>query len=222
MTASKSRYFVWTEDHDVLMLREAVTSEPYNFKPKSSERGKVWESIAAHLNSLRTPEFRVTARAVRDRYALLISRHNLKQREEEKASGINVTELTELDALLEEIREREKSAEEKSDALRNERKAKDEKEKAKAEEIRQAALQTITIRESDDSGEKPKKAKLRRSTSDAIGFLAEKSEKGRELKKEKLAIRKRELDLAQTRQEEADQHDAATAAASTAKHSNYA
>ncbi|CAH3154306.1 unnamed protein product, partial [Porites lobata] len=200
-TANKSRYFVWTEDHDVLMLREAVTSEPYNFKPKSSERGKVWESIATYLNSLKTPEFRVTARAVRDRYALLTSRHKLKQREEEKASGIDVPELTELDALLEEIREREKSAEEKSDALRNERKAKDEKEKAKAEEIRQAAPQTMAIRKNDDSGEKPKKAKLRRSTSDAIGFLAEKSEKERELKKEELAIRKRELDRAETRQE---------------------
>ena len=205
MTACKSRYFVWTEDHDVLMLREAVTSEPYNFKPKSSERGKVWESIATYLNSLKTPEFRVTARAVRDRYALLVSRHKLKQKEEEKASGIDVPELTEPDALLEEIREREKSAKEKSDALRNERKAKDEKEKAKAEEIRQAALQTMVIRKSDDSGEKPKNAKLRRSTSDAIGFLAEKSERERELKKEELAIRKRELDLAETGQEVAAQ-----------------
>ena len=99
--------------------------------------------------------------------------------------------------------------------------------------MRQAALQVMTIRKSDDSGEKPKKAKLRRSTSDAIGFLAEKSEKERELKKEELAIKKRELDLAETRQEEAaqqqqtkvvtaDQRDAATAAASTAKPSNYA
>ena len=193
MTANKSRYVDWTEDHDVLMLRKAVMSEPYNFKPKSSERGKVCESIAAYLISLKTPEFRVTARAVRDRYALLISRHKLKQREEEKASGIDVPELTELDALLEEIREREKSAEEKNDTLRNERKAKDEKEKAKAEEIRQAALQTIAIRKSDDSGENPKKAKLRRSTSDAIGFLAEKSEKERELKKEELAIKKESL-----------------------------
>ncbi|XP_067017578.1 uncharacterized protein [Acropora muricata] len=203
--SSKSRYFVWTEDHDVLMLREAVTSEPYNFKPKSSERGKVWECIAAYLNSLKTPEFRVTARAVRDRYALLISRHKLKQREEEKASGIDVPEPTELDTLLEEIREREKSAEEKIDALRNDKKAKDEKEKAAAEEIRQAAVQTMAKRKSDDNGEKPKKAKLRRSTSDAIEFLAEKSEKERELKKEELGIKKRELDLAETRQEEAAQ-----------------
>ena len=57
----------------------------------------------------------------------------------------------------EEIREREKIAEEKADTLRNEKKAKDEKEKAAAEEIRQAALQTMTKRKSDDSGEKPKK-----------------------------------------------------------------
>ena len=54
------------EDHDVLMLCKAVTSKPYNFKPKSSERGKVWESIATYVNSLKSPEFRVTVRAVRD------------------------------------------------------------------------------------------------------------------------------------------------------------
>ena len=197
---------MWTEGHDILMLREAVTSEPHNFKPKSSERGKVWESIATHLNSLKTPEFRVTARAVRDRYALLISRHKLKQREEEKASGIDVPELTEVGAfILEEIREREQIAEERTDALRTEKKAKDEKEKAAAEEIRQAALKTMTKRKSDDSGEKPKKTKVRRSTSDAIEFLTEKSEKERELKKEELAIKKRELDLAETRREEAAQ-----------------
>ena len=50
-----------------------------------------------------------------------------------------------------------------------------------------------------------KKTKLRRSTTDAIEFLTEKSEKERELKKEELAIKKRELDLAETRQEEAAQ-----------------
>ena len=60
-------------------------------------------------------------------------------------------------------------------------------------------------RKSDDNGEKPKKAKLRRSTSDAIEFLTEKSEKERELKKEELGFKKRELDLAETRQEEAAQ-----------------
>lgn len=82
------------------MLRDTVTSEPHNFKLKSSERGKVWESIAAYLNSLKNPEFRVTARALRDLYSLLISRHKLKQREEEKTSGIDIPEPTELNTLL--------------------------------------------------------------------------------------------------------------------------
>ena len=49
------------------------------------------------------------------------------------------------------------------------------------------------------------KRRLRRSTSNAIEFLAEKSEKERELKREELAIKKRELDLAETRQDEAAQ-----------------
>ena len=57
-------------------------------------------------------------------------------------------------------------------------------------------------RNSDGSGEKQKGTKCRRSTSDAIEFLTEKSEKERELKKEELAFRKRELDLAESRQEE--------------------
>ena len=150
------------EDRDILMLCEAVTSEPYNFKLESSKRGKIWEGIAAHLNSLKRPEFRGTARAVRHRYALLISRHKLKQREEEKASRIDVPGPTELNTLLEEIREREKIAEEKTDTMKNE-KAKHEKEKAAADEIRQAALQTIK-RKSDD-GEKPKKSSSNRPCS---------------------------------------------------------
>ena len=140
------------------MLREAITSKPYNFKPKTSERGKIWESIAANLNSLKAPELRVTARAVRDRYALLISRHKLRQKEGEKASGIDLPEPTELDILLEKVREREKSAEENADALRDEKKAKDEKEKATAEGNQTSGLQTMAERKSDDSGEKPTKA----------------------------------------------------------------
>ena len=49
----------------------------------------------------------------------------------------------------------------------------------------------MAIRKSDDSVEKPKKAKLRRSTSDAIGFLAEKSEKNR-IEKGRVSHQKKE------------------------------
>lgn len=58
----------------------------------------------------------IDARAVRDRYALLTSKLKQKMRQEEKASGIDVPDQTQLDALLEEILEREKIAKEKSDS----------------------------------------------------------------------------------------------------------
>lgn len=68
----------------------------------------MWDSIAAHLNSLNQPKFKVTGRAVCDRYTLLTSRNKQKLRDEEKASGIEIEE-TELDFLLEDILEREKN-----------------------------------------------------------------------------------------------------------------
>ena len=89
------------------MCREAIVSEPYSFRVRSPERRQVWDSIAAHLNSLNQPKFRVTGRAVSDRYTLLTSRHKQKLRDEEKASGIEIEE-TELDILLENILEGEK------------------------------------------------------------------------------------------------------------------
>ena len=58
-------------------------------------------------------------------------------------------------------------------------------------------------RKIDDSGEKPKVGKLRRSTASAIEYLTEKSEKERELKKEELAIRKREIEVTSARQDDA-------------------
>ena len=47
LAASKGNYFQCTTEHDVVM--------------RSLERGQIWENIAAALNSLQQPNFRVTA-----------------------------------------------------------------------------------------------------------------------------------------------------------------
>lgn len=91
------------EDYDILMFCEVVMSEFYNFKLKSSERGKVWESIVIYLNFFKMLEFRVIVRVVRDWYVFLIFWYKLKKREEEKVFGIDVLEFIEFDVLLEEI-----------------------------------------------------------------------------------------------------------------------
>ena len=43
----KGNRFYWTKEHDVVM--------------RSPERGQIWENIAAALNSLQQPKFRVTS-----------------------------------------------------------------------------------------------------------------------------------------------------------------
>jgi len=47
LAACKGNYFQWTKEHDVVM--------------RSPERGQIWENIAAALNSLQQPKFRVTS-----------------------------------------------------------------------------------------------------------------------------------------------------------------
>ena len=62
------RTMEWTEDHDVLLLREILASDLFSFKKGSVARGERWESIAETLNEVKTLSFHVKdKRAVRDR-----------------------------------------------------------------------------------------------------------------------------------------------------------
>ena len=42
----------WTDDHDILLLREMIASELFQFKKGSPDRGKIWESTQESLNKL--------------------------------------------------------------------------------------------------------------------------------------------------------------------------
>ena len=108
------------------------------------------------------------------------------------ASGISPPELDELDVLLEDIIEREKLAEESRD---NESK-KSQQEKATAEGIRTKAMermgQTKKRKSEEDDFEIKKEKKRRRSGSEAIEFLQEKSEKEMELREKEIELKAKE------------------------------
>ena len=59
----------------------------------------MWDEIAAVLNSLEKPGFKVTSRSLRDRYGLLIKKYKTKWNEEEKSLG-TVPDYTELNGAL--------------------------------------------------------------------------------------------------------------------------
>ena len=92
----------WTEEHDIILLREVLAQDPYSYKTGSRERGQVLQTIADVLNNMQQPQFKVTSRSIRDHLNSLLSKFKSKTNKELKASGIEV-ETTELNALLEEV-----------------------------------------------------------------------------------------------------------------------
>ena len=191
------------------MCREVLDIEPYQFKLRSPERGKAWETISSHLNATSHPKFRVTPRSVRDRYNLLTKKFQVRLNREERASGIS-DDNSELDNLLEEILEKEKAAKEKLDnddeSLAN--------EKAAAEDMRKHALERVgqtAKRKSEEEGpeaEKSKSRKSRKSTGEAVEYLKERASKEIQLREQELEMRKKEQDsMSQREREKNEQQD---------------
>ncbi len=46
----------WTEKHDVILCQEILVSEPYKYKARILEIGKVWDEIADRLNNIKDPK----------------------------------------------------------------------------------------------------------------------------------------------------------------------
>ena len=84
----------WTDQHDVLLLREMIVSDVFSFTKGSVSRENVWDSIAKKLNKIDSPQFRIKdksdKREDRERWELLRRKFKSKNREEEAASGIAV------------------------------------------------------------------------------------------------------------------------------------
>ena len=187
----------WTNDHDTLFLREVLCVEPWLARQGSPERGQVWEIIAANLNSLEEPYFKVTQRSVRDRYNLLAKKYKQKWNSEDMASGIN-PEHTEIDDALRDIIERFDEADEARAKLNDEKKCNAESDLCKAKEIRQLSLETFgesSKRKDIDDVENSGKKQKRRSSCDTITYLTEKSQRDHELRKEELKLKERELEI---------------------------
>ena len=98
----------WTERHDTILCREILIHNPFQNKKSSIQRGQVWKNIAEQLVTVKEVRFKadLDQRAVRDRYNLLANKLRRKLKDEEKASGIE-TDMTELEAALEDLIERE-------------------------------------------------------------------------------------------------------------------
>ena len=157
----------------------------------------MWEKIAESLNGLSSPSLNVGKRAVCDHVGILINRYKRRIKAEEKASGISPGEPTELDNMLEEIMTLEETAEVEEHQASYEKRGKMDKDRAKAEDMRLEAMETLSEtkkRTSDDMDGKNDRRK-RRSGNEAFVYLSEKAEKDRESKQEELKLKKEQQEL---------------------------
>ena len=126
----------------------------------------------------------------------MLKNYKLKIREEEKASGVEVPELRELDVAVEEIAEKEQAAQVELD-LEESAKKWDLQDKANAEEMRLQAMEKLgeSKKRREATGVTPtsqNQEKARRSGSETLEFMSEKLEKDMNMKQEERAERRSE------------------------------
>ena len=166
----------WTPQHDRALLDEMSFSEVFQYKKGTPERGQVWDSIAANLNAVEYPKFKVLKRSCRDRWTLLRGKYQKKMTNEIKASGIDV-EVNEIDTIIEELIGKEDAAV----STGGKDKKKVEEEKKAAEQIRKKAMERLgeSSKRCGADGEVEVKKKKRKSSSEAVEFLREKAKLGK-------------------------------------------
>ena len=201
----------WPADLSDKLCREVFFLRPYSYPPRSNERKDTWNLIYDNLWSL--PDFKTLGfelKAVKDHLDGLIRKRAAEVKKESTLTGlgdaVDKTPLQDLlDQLSEDIEKETELQTEKTDAKRTN----DEKEKEKAVEVRQKAMESMgetrkRNRENGDSETTPPSAK-RRSGTETLMYLQEKSaalQKSKEeearLKKEELELRRSEMNNSQT------------------------
>ena len=102
---------VWTDENDELLCREIFAVNVFvGTKRSTVARGTKWEKVAENLKKIQEVQFKVDKRTVRDCYNNLSRDLRKKIKNEEKASGIE-TDMTNVEKALEDLIEREDTAE---------------------------------------------------------------------------------------------------------------
>ncbi|XP_066928740.1 uncharacterized protein [Clytia hemisphaerica] len=98
----KSSPLIWTNEKEIMLLREVLVSQPHQFKEKTPKRGEKWQQIADNLNKSDQFNNKASTRAVREKTNALIHAFRQTQRAELAATGIS-PDPTEKEVLCEEI-----------------------------------------------------------------------------------------------------------------------
>ena len=188
-----------TDRHDVILCREILIHNPFQYKKSSIQRGHVWNDIAERLVAVDKVRFKsdLDRRSVCDRYNLLANKLRRKLKDERKASGIE-TDMSEVEVALEDLIEREDESDKQHKENQDQNLMRKE-DRQQAEDIRTKSLERLgetQKRKGQDSNLQTKAKKKRATGGDAVVFLRERTEA-------MVAARKEEVNM-KVKQQEAE------------------
>ena len=200
---------VWSEQRDLTLLKEIAAEGVLTKKEKSRERGSGWQTAAENL----CPVFNIelSSRSVRDHYSMLSRKHKTRLAREERATGEGGEELTEKEALLEELMQIEEETEIQMGEEMVLRKETAEMEKAKGLEMRERAMECYgeTRKRVLEHLGKEKKPQKRRKSGEMFDWLnkrveveMENKEKERRERQEEREVWQQQLYLQQQQQQQ--------------------
>ena len=173
----------WTPRHDLELVREMLAERPFDF-PKGS-REIAWCCVEKfELSGIAINCWKQSLSEICERNSLhrglMLSQQNLTM-------AWKLTLLT-----FSRIGKPINAAIEKEAKVQN-----TANEKAKAEDVRQKALETFseTKKRKNKANEQPEKASNSKRSASAVQFLQDKAEKEMALKKEELELRRKEVEL---------------------------
>eukprot|EP00112_Aurelia_sp_Birch-Aquarium-sp1_P019876 Seg500.6 transcript_id=Seg500.6/GoldUCD/mRNA.D3Y31 product="hypothetical protein" protein_id=Seg500.6/GoldUCD/D3Y31 len=170
---SQRELFIWKAAHDKCLIREVLLVEPYFHKQQTKERGEAWKLITQNLKALEAPKFRVSVRAVRDRFAKLMKNFKENEREEARASGIDGVDYDEIYRGLTDIDLRMEEAKSLQEEKNERQQSKENVDRRNAEEMRRRATESLAETRKRNEGEEECETPKRKRKSNAALSLVE-------------------------------------------------
>ena len=189
----QKKKFRWKSTHDVWLLTETISIEPYKWKYGSRERGEAFTTIAQNLRQIPNSGFpdSLGQRSVRTRFFELVDVFKKQEVREAKASGIHV-EFDEKTKLLTDIVSRIDDYEKGFVQEKQVKQDKKDKEKLTAEDMRQTACERLG--ETSKRQEQNPLPRKRKST-EFMEYLKYKHDANKQTTEKQLKIREEELKI---------------------------
>ena len=127
---------------ELALLKEIVVDNPFIYRHGSTERGKVWDRIAAAL-SINGNGTTFIQRTVRDKYRSLATKHRVNGNKERAASGISPEE-TDIEKEIRELIEQLQEMELDGESITPNNKKEEEQKKKEGVEMQKVMLERFS------------------------------------------------------------------------------